>query len=31
MYEKQLHDKITIKRQCTQYLNLVKFHPPQKR
>jgi hypothetical protein len=31
MYEKQLQVKSTIKRHSTQYHDLVKFYPPQKR
>jgi hypothetical protein len=31
MYEKQLHDKITIKRHSMQYHDLGKFSSPQKR
>jgi len=31
MYEKQLQDKITIKKYCAQYHDLVKFSSPQKR
>jgi hypothetical protein len=31
MYEKQLQDKGTVKSRPVQYLDLVKFSPPQKR